>query len=342
LPNAAGYALGTRNGEVIIFDSKDSLKYIISLDSRSPVVELLIDQGGIISLQLDGIMTSLAFDGKPLWKLESGSYPNCNSLVGGNTVYVARNNSLLLLDRTKGNTITSIPYTLSAKALAFSNESNTVFLALSWNNSDGADSIVCIKDGKVIARSGFPGMRISSNLSLTGEKHGEIAFGYFGEFAQGGSVRKTFFGVFGGIADGKPIQKNKAELPYIVMNIAANGELLIASGFREYGGELVSGMDCFTAAKFEKRWQRRFSEPLITPVVASQNNVYFTLSFSTAAETPSAGLFYVLSTNDGKTEQEVSVEGARNGFAPGMPMPFGEGALMLTDRDNPIVYFIRP
>lgn len=342
LSNTAGYALGTSNGEVIIFDSRDSLRYIISLDSRNPVVELLADQGGIVSLQLDGVITGLAFDGKPLWKFESGSYPNCNSMIGGNIVYVARSNSLLLLDRTKGNAIVSFPFTLSAKALAYSSESNIAFLALSWNNSEGSDSIVCLKEGKIISRSGFPGMRISSNLSLTAEKHSEVAFGYFGEFAQGGSVRKTFFGVFDGITEGKPVQKNKAELPYIVMNAASNGELLFASGFREYGGELASGIDCFTASKFEKRWQRRLSEPLVTPLAVSQNNVYFTLSFSTNAETPSSGIFYVLSTNDGKTEKEVPIEGARAGFAPGMPMPFGDGALMISDRENPIVYFIRP
>lgn len=341
-PDASGYVVGTRGGTVAIFSSADSLKTLVSLQSKSPVLEILIDSISITVLQTDGSATLLTKDGKERWTTPLTTVARCNSLLTNSSIFIATDSSIVRISTTDGKASTILSYTIYPRSLAYDKDAKRIYLALTTNSSNGADSILCIsEEGKVLSRTGFPNMRISSNLTLIGNENKRVAFGYFGDLNPQSSVRRTYVALYEGIAEGKPKQIAKQEVPYIPMNIASNGELIISSGFRERSEELASGVDAFDISSLEKRWQRRFSEPLVAPVSVSAENIYFTLSFPTTAETPSNGLFYVLTASTGKTDREVAVEGVLNGFASGMPMPFGEDALMLSDNQKPIIYKIR-
>lgn len=341
-PDASGYVVGTRGGMIAIFSSADSLKALISLHSTSPVLEILIDSVSITVLQTDGLVTLLSRDGKVRWATHPATAARCNSLLTGSNIFIATDSSIVRISTTDGKASTILSYTIFPRSLAYDKNAKLIYLTLTTNSSDGADSILCIsEDGNIVSRTGFPKMRISSNLTLIGDENKRVAFGYFGDVNPQSSVRRTYVALYEGIADGKPKQVAKQEVMYIPMNIAANGEIIISSGFRERSEELASGIDAFDISSLEKRWQRRFSEPLVSPISISAENIYFTLSFPTTAETPSNGLFYVLTAATGKTDREVAVEGVLNGFAAGMPMPFGEDALMLSDNQKPIIYKIR-
>jgi hypothetical protein len=337
-----GYLVGTRDGKVALFSSEDSLLSIDTLDSESPVLELLVDSTTAIVIQINGHITYLPKNRTQTRTIFDSTPTRCNSIYTGSTLIVATDSVLLIYPLHQTNKFFKVFYSLSPRSLAYDKNTKLIYLALTTNSSDGADSIICMnEDGKVISRTGFPNMRISSNLSLVGEETKRVAFGYFGDLNPQSSVRRTYVALYEGIAEGKPKLIAKQEVPYIPMNIASNDELIVSSGFREHSQELASGIDAFEKTTLEKRWQRRFSEPLVAPISISNANIYFTLSFTTTAETPSNGLFYVLSAEDGKTDREVAIEGVRSGFAAGMPMPLGESALMLSDNQKPIIYILR-
>ena len=335
------FAVGSRGGEVLIYSSEDSLRHRVSLQSHSPVVEILSDSTQLFAIQLDGSVSAISKSGKQLWQKSLGMMPSCNSLFTGEKIIIARDSSLVMINAANGNIENTIFYTLSPRSLAYDENVKKIFLALSWNTNDGADSILTINEsGKIESRVGFPGFRITSNITiLDGTK---IAFGYLGETGQSGSVRKTFLAIYDGIATGKPHLLTKQKVPYIVTSVAANRDVVVSSGFRQREGELSSGIDAFALSDFTPRWQRRFTEPLVNPVVISRSLLYFVLTFQTQAQTPTSAIFYSLNANSGKTERELGVSDARNGFAPGMPMARTDHGFLLCDRDAPIIYFLKP
>ncbi|HEY6170895.1 MAG TPA: hypothetical protein VIX80_01430 [Candidatus Kapabacteria bacterium] len=340
--DGSGYVVGTRDGKVAVFSPEDSLLAIDTLVSESPVLELLVDSSSVVVIQTDGHITYLPKDRTHKRTIFASTPALCNSIFTGEKLIIATDLSVIMYPIWRSNEHISTRYTLYPRSLAYDKDAKLIYLALTTNSSEGADSILCIsEDGRIISRTGFPNMRISSNLTLVGQENKRVAFGYFGDLNPQSSVRRTYVALYEGIAEGKPKQVAKQEIPYIPMNIASNGELIISSGFRERSEELASGIDAFDVSSLEKRWQRRFSEPLVAPVSISAENIYFTLSFPTTAETPSNGLFYVLTASTGKTDREVAIEGVLSGFAAGMPMPFREDALMLSDNQKPIIYIIR-
>lgn len=337
----SGYVVGTRDGKVAFFSQEDSLLSIDTLQSQTPILELLVDSSSMIVVQTSGHITYLPKDHAKGWSFESAP-TRCNSIFTGEKLIVATDSSLVIYPIRETNKFITTRYTLFPRSLAYDKDAKLIYLALTTNSSEGTDSILCIsEDGKILSRTGFPNMRISSNLTLIGDGNKRVAFGYFGDLNPQSSVRRTYVALYEGIAEGKAKQAAKQEVSYIPMNIASNGVLIISSGFRERSEELASGIDAFDMTMLERRWQRRFSEPLVAPVSISAENIYFTLSFPTTAETPSNGLFYVLTAATGKTDREVAIEGVLNGFAAGMPMPFGEDAIMLSDNQKPIIYKIR-
>jgi hypothetical protein len=341
-PDGSGYVVGTRDGKIAVFSQEDSLRWIDTLQTESPVLELLVDSSSIISIQTSGHITYLTKDRIHKWVIYDSIPTRCNSIFTGEKLIIATDSSAVIYPIREKNKFIVIPYSLSPRSLAYDKNAKLIYLALTTNSSDGADSILCISEGgKVISRIGFPKMRISSNLSLIGNETKRVAFGYFGDLNPQSSVRRTYVTLYEGIAEGKPKQVAKQEVSYIPMNIASNGQLIVSSGFRERSEELASGIDAFDISTLEKRWQRRFSEPLVAPISISDENIYFTLSFPTTAETPSNGLFYVLTASTGKTDREVAIDGVLSGFAAGMPMPFWEDALMVSDNQKPIIYIIR-
>jgi hypothetical protein len=340
--DGSGYVVGTRDGKVAVFSAEDSLVSIDTLQSQSPVLELLVDSSSVVVLQTNGHITYLPKDHTHGWTIVDSTQTRCNSIFTGEKLVVATDTSVIIYPIRETSKSIAIAHTLSPRSLAYDKNAKLIYLALTTNSSDGADSILCIsEEGKVISRAGFPKMRISSNLTLIGDENKRVAFGYFGDLNPQSSVRRTYVALYEGIAEGKAKQVAKQEVSYIPMNIASNGVLIISSGFRERSEELASGIDAFDITMLERRWQRRFSEPLVAPVSISAENIYFTLSFPTTAETPSNGLFYVLTAATGKTDREVAIEGVLSGFASGMPMPFGEDAIMLSDNQKPIIYKIR-
>jgi hypothetical protein len=339
-PDGKAYVVGTRDGKIITFSGDDSLKSIDTLQTESPVQELLVDSSAVVVIQTNGHLTYLPNDRTHKWTIFDSTPVRCNSIYTGSKIIVATDSSLIIYPVKATNKFIVVPYTLSPRSLAYDNGSKLIYLALTANSSDGTDSILCIsEEGKVVSRSGFPNMRISSNLTLTS---GRVAFGYFGDLNPQSSVRRTYVVLYEGIAEGKAKQIAKQETPYIVMNIASNGKFIFTSGFRERTEELASGIDAFSANDLEKRWQRRFSEPLVAPIAVSSENIYFTLSFETNAETPSNGILYILSAETGTTEREQAIEGVKHGFAAGMPMPLSDHSLLLSDNEQPIIYSIRP
>lgn len=191
-------------------------------------------------------------------------------------------------------------------------------------------------------------LRIISNICLCGKTDGKIidkiAFGYLSK-RPGSDERTMNVGIFSisRSSTGYTLEKlSSHEVPYLPINIASNGPVVLSSGFYDSGTELTSGIDAFYADDTTKLWQRRFTYPLAAPVAISEKYAYFTLTFSTQAAVPAQSIFYTLELSTGKTLGELPVTGAHTGFAPGIPMPFGESGFMLADKEKPIIYFLKP
>lgn len=337
------FAVGSQGGEVLIYSQEDSLRHRVPLQSHSPVIEILTDSSQLFAIQLDGSVSAVSKSGKQLWQSSLGKMPQCNSLFTGERIIIAVDSSLAMMNAKTGAIENTISFTLSPRSIAYDEASKKTFLALSWNTSGGADSILTINaSGMIESRIGFPGMRITSNIAIIDAEKMQVAFGYLGEAGQTGSVRKTLLAVYDGITNGKPHQLTKQEVPYIVTSIAANRDVVVSSGFRERENEISSGIDAFALSDFSPRWQRRFTEPIVNPIVISRSLLYVILSFHTQAQTPTSAIFYSLDASSGKTERELGVPGVRNGFAPGPPMARTDHGFLLSDRDAPIIYFLTP
>jgi hypothetical protein len=129
-------------------------------------------------------------------------------------------------------------------------------------------------------------------------------------------------------------------LPYLVLNIGANSDEIVASGFRTLESEMVSGIDAFAIADTSVLWSRRFTEPVAAPLAVGNSDIYFTMTFETQAIVASKGLFYTLRAATGKTISERSLAGARDGFIPAMPMPDERGRLLVADGRRSVLYLL--
>ncbi len=331
-----GYAIGTRTGSVVVFGKNDSMRFSLSLQSREPVVELLTMRDIILSIQTDGTITRIDTSGVVTWTL-SIAPTRSNSLLVDSQLVIGTDSLIFFINLSDASIYKSVLVSPTPMSLVYDRHSQSLIAALTWYSSTKSDSVMTIdRNGTITQRFGIDRTRITSNLSLISTKPMRIAFGGLTETDTVNSVRKPSLFVYE-----EDKQKYCLGADYIIMNVAANRSILLYSGFREYEGELTSGIDAYKISDMSKQWQRRFSEPLTSSVAMSANNAYFTLSFATAAMTPSSGFYVVLDMETGKTERESAIKGARTGFTPGMPMPLGSSMLLIADAGLPYIYKIQ-
>jgi hypothetical protein len=337
LPKPHGFAIATRNGKIMIYDDRDSLKQTISLGDSIIVDQLLAVGEQIYAIGLNGSIHKLNANGKMLWANSTSRMITANVILTGDRLYVPCDNALFSFDVKSGAPGAVLTFAYEIHALAYSVAKQTLVIATTQNQAGGVDSIFVMGSGKLTQRYGLPSTRLTSNIALVGEDEDQLAYGYLG--AMEGPQRTSAVALLGGIFDGKLEKVWTHSVPYVIGNIAANDEDVFVGGIREQG-ELTSGLDAFRIEDTIHTWSRRFSEPLVAPFGVSNGNVYLHLSFRSDAVVDTRGIFYTLHARTGKTLREQSIPGAEDGFLPQIPMPDERGRFLLADRSRLVVYLL--
>lgn len=333
LPESRGIAIGTNKGEVLIFGSNDSLARRVALPEASPLFRLAANNTTIIALQNSGIVTAIGYDGKIRWQTkETLRLPDIN--LAGNDLLVIAFEGIQCYNVTSGVAKYRIVTPLMPVSVA--SNGTSFYVAVSWQTTTGSDSIYAIgMNGNIEKRWGFHGLRITSNIALSDDEHNTVVFGAQGEFDANGVRRRAFVMAYS--LDDEAKQLLRQELDYIPTNISVVNDIALASGFQMAGQEYSGALDAFLISTNEKMWQRRFTEPLATPVAVTTQHAFFPLSFATKADIPSSGILYALDLATGESAHEVAVTDARNGFVPGLPVPY-KGGLLLADPLKSTIY----
>jgi len=343
LPHSEKYFYAVSQGNEIILGNETTSQIAASLPDEKPIIQLLNDREAIFSIQSDGEVTSLDHTGKIIWEAKTRGLPNVHSILTDHALIVASDSAIGAFDVHSGEKLWVYHESLSVSSIIYDNKSDLIIAALSFNNPDAGDSIICIaRDGSVKSRCGFASAFIISNLCLCGKDKDKIAFGYVGKTKNAGSARTMHVVIYSGIETGNPKNISDHEVPYLPMSIASNQSVVLSSGFRDSGGDLESGLDAFYAEDTMKLWQRRLSYPIVLSPAISEKYAYFSLTFSTQAAVPTQSIFYTIDISTGKTLGELPVTGAHNGFATGIPVPMEERGFMLKDRNCAVIYFLKP
>jgi hypothetical protein len=329
-----GFVIGTKQGEVIFFGSNDSVTIRTTLLAGDPIYRLAANKDVMISLHASGALTAFGSDGKIRWQTkDSASRADIN--LSGNNLLLIADHIIRCYDAPTGNRTFQLASTLTPVSVASDN--NSFYVALSWNTTTGSDSVYKISaTGSIDARWGFPALRITSNIALAGEQSDRLVFGAQGELDASGVRRRTFIVAYD-LEDNTVKQLLRQELEYIPTNVSVVNDIALASGFQMSGEDYSGAIDAFRMSSNEKMWQRRFTEPLAAPVAVTTQHAFFTLTFTSQADIHSKALFYALDLPDGATAREVAVTDAKNGFVPGVPVPY-KGALLLADAVNNTIY----
>jgi outer membrane protein assembly factor BamB len=334
-----GFAIGSRNGRVFIFNDRDSLDRTIAMEANIPVDQLLTDSNAMYAIAMNGDIFAYTRDGRLLWKTSTNKMLTGNAIMAGNTLIVPSDSEIVAFDKKSGAIRWKHLGTLECSTLAANDLSENIFAGLTHNESDATDSILVLNaNGDVESRMGLPGFRITSNIALCGKEKNIIAVGMLG--ASVGQRSQAAVVATEIEKDYSYKQLWRHALPYLVLNIAANSDEIVASGFRTLESEMVSGIDAFAIADTSVRWSRRFTEPVATPLAIGNSDIYFTMTFETQAIVASKGLFYTLRAATGKTISERPIAGAQDGFIPAMPMPDERGRLLVADGRRPVVYLL--
>ncbi len=333
LPGEKGFAIGTWKGELAIFNERDSLTSLVMLAAGDPVYRIAANNDIIVAQHLSGTLTGVGYNGTIRWqRIDSTTRSDMN--LAGTLLLTIADQGIRGIDITTGTQ----KFQLGPELIPVSAASNATsfFVALSHNTTTGSDSVYKISfDGVIEQRWGFPRMRITSNIALAGEEKDHIVFGAQGDLDASGVRRSTL--VVGYDLSENAKQIFGQELDYIPTNISVSNDIILASGFQMGGGDFVGAIDAFLLESNEKIWQRRFTEPLGSPVAVTTQHAFFTLSFASTADIPSNTIFYALELPSGQTAREVAVTDARNGFVPGLPIPY-KGALLLADAISSTIY----
>ena len=365
LHTAGGYNFLIADGmaqttTIIAGNEKKTSKIFASIPNGGNITNILTDASGVYIIHSSGSIEALDISGKMRWqfsdKLIAGEVnAGCATLADTDLIiagkYIGGSYFLSAIDIHNGKEIPfggtgNDPY----QSVIFDAVHDIVFSVgdsvLEGNRLYGDGN--CILYEVFQERFHHPELRIISNICLCGKTDGKIidkiAFGYLSK-RPGTDERTMNVGIFSisRSPTGYTLEKiSSHEVPYLPVNIASNGPVVLSSGFYDSGTELTSGIDAFYADDTIKLWQRRFTYPVATPVAISEKFAYFTLTFSTQAEVPAQSIFYTLDLSTGKTLGELPVMGAQNGFISGIPMPMGESGFMLADRNKPIIYFLKP
>ncbi len=352
---------GMTHTSTIIAGNEKSAKIFASIPGDGSITNILTDASGAYIIYSSGNVDAFDPSGKLRWQtkekysITTGVIPGCAVLTDTGLIMAGENISggktLFALSTKTGK---QIPWGGTQKdaynSIIFDAQHNLIFGA--------CDSIITgdrlYGDGERVLFEVFQErfhkqeLRIISNICLCGKSSGntiaKIAFGYLSKRPRTDerTMNVGIFGIYNG-PGGYSLKKiSSHEIPYLPINIASNGNMVLSSGFYDSGIELTSGIDAFAIEDTMKLWQRRFSYPVSSPVAISEKFAYFTLTFSTQAAVPTQSIFYTLDLSTGKTLGELPVMGAQNGFIPGIPMPMSDGGFMLADRNKPIIYFLKP
>src|SRR6188768_3033096 len=71
--DGSGYVVGTRDGKVAVFSPQDSLLSVDTLQTESPVLELLLDSSSVVVLQTNGNITYLPKDRSHKWAISDST-----------------------------------------------------------------------------------------------------------------------------------------------------------------------------------------------------------------------------------------------------------------------------
>jgi hypothetical protein len=334
LSEEKGFVIGTQQGEIVIFGENDSVKSQTTLARGDAIYRLTANKDIIIALHNSGSITAIGYDGKIRWQVkDSASRADMN--LAGNAVLRIDDKGIQCFDANSGKQHFQIASTLTPVSAA--SDCTAFYVALSWNAAAGSDSIYKIAQSGIIERRwGFQSLRITSNIAVAGEQKDRLVFGAQGEVDASGVRRRTFI-IGYDLKESTAKQLLRQELEYIATNVSVVNDIALSSGFQMAGEDYSGAIDAFLISSNEKMWQRRFTQPLATPVAVTTQHAFFTLSFASKADIPSNALFYALDLPDGRTAREVSVIDAKNGFVPGLPIPY-KGALLLADAANNTIY----
>lgn len=338
LAKPLGFAIATRNGKIMIFDDRDSLKHTVSLGDSIVIDQLLTGNGRIIAVGLMGSVHAVNATGKLLWQNATSQQLTSNVILSNERLYVPCGKALYIFTASTGSPEKTVAFSLDLHSLAYSSVKKALVVAATRNQAGAEDSLFVLSaDGNIQHRYGLPETRLTSNIALIGDDHDELAYGYLG--AHNGPQRISAVGQVGGLFEGGLTKIWTQAVPYVIGNVAVNDEDVIVGGIREQG-ELTSGIDAFRLDDTIHTWSRRFSEPLVAPFGVSENNVYLHLSFRSDAIVDTRGIFYTLDSRTGKTLRSQSIPGAEDGFLPHIPMPDEQGRFLLADRRRLIVYLL--
>jgi hypothetical protein len=336
LAKPLGFAIATRNGKIMIYDDRDSLKQTVTLGDSIVIDQLLTANGRIIAVGLQGTIHAINTTGKLLWQNATSQQVTSNVILSDKRLYVPCGKALYLFNALTGAPEKTLSFSLDVHSLAYSTLKNALVLATTRNQAGAEDSLFVLNpDGNIQHKHALPQTRLTSNIALVGDEG--IAYGYLG--ALGGPQRASAVDNMRGLFEGKLTKVWTQTVPYVIGNVAVNDEDVIVGGIREQG-ELTSGIDAFRLDDTIHTWSRRFTEPLVAPFGVSEHNVYLHLSFRSDAIVDTRGIFYTLDSRTGKTLRSQSIPGAEDGFLSHIPMPDERGRFLLADRARLIVYLL--
>lgn len=336
LPGSGGFAVGARDGRIFIVDVHDSLTHTIQLPTHQAIDQLLCDSSRLYVIDVRGAITAFDFAGKQLWTNPGIGTLTVPAVLSQNGLFLPVGQNVSVISTDQGTTLWQRNSSMSMCAISYSDKSNLIALGLNTNDPNGADSVLLFNpNGSISFAFGFPKTEITSNIALTRTDGKTLIFGALGEATDSRRDAEICAYLF---TTGTLKQVWKHKVPFLVGNVASNAVAAFASGFRTVEGEVVSGVAAFSLLDTTMLWQRRFTEPLVAPVASGDGSIYFVMNFESEAMVSSRGLFYALSSGDGKTMLEKPMPGATSGLLFGMPMPDEQGRLLVADRAKAVVY----
>lgn len=327
-------------GKNILIGNRRSMHLLATSIDSTNIDELLADSSNLFAIHLDGAIEKFSKEGKIIWHANINSLAKFGSLLSSDLLVVSSDSAVFAYAANDGSLRWSYHSLLEIQSLCIDSKSETIYAALTANNADGTDSIICLKhDGSPVSRTGFSHTRITSNLCLC--SNGKLAFGYLGSADEKTLLRAGHIALWSNLRSTTPNREWDHSLPYIISSVSANNSFIITGGFRETQGDMISGIDAFRLDDTGKYWQRRFTYPVVMPVTISQANAYIPFTITTQADVPAKTVLVTLDITDGSTLKELPITGAMSGFVPSVGMPV-DGTITFADRSRARIYFFKP
>ncbi len=329
-----GYAVGARNGRIAYFDVHDSLARMLEITDHSPIDQLLASGDTVYAVSILGVVNAFDVAGKLFWQASINAVPSAPAILTTRSLLVTSNHDIHAFDRLTGSPQWTYSASSSITSIAYSEKRDLLYLAVA---AERADSIVTLNsNGKRKASMGIAELKITSNLAINESETPTLVFG--GLSALKDQRREAVVIQYQSMETDHPKLLWKHTVPFIPGNVSLNSASAFASGFRTMESDVTSGIVAFSLADTSTKWRRFFTEPLVAPIAAGDQNIYFTVSFESQAAISSRGIFETLSASDGKTVSERAGRGAAGGFLSHMPMPDEVGRFLVADRIRPVIH----